>query len=69
MSTMLPCQDAKVAAKLCMGGPVQYVPHDGSDITDAWMLQNVVPHIAQHFSAQFALTLAPQSSGHAMTTN
>jgi len=38
VSTTLPGQDAKVAAKLCIGGPVQYVPCDGSNITDAWML-------------------------------
>jgi len=59
VSTTLPGQDAKVAAKLCIGGPVRYAPCDGSNITDAWMLQNVVPHIAQRFSAHFALTLAP----------
>jgi len=42
-----------------MGGPVQYTPHDGSNVRDAWILQNVVMHIQQCFSAQFTLTLAP----------
>ncbi len=58
VSTTLPYQDAKVASKLCMGGPIQYALHHGSNIMDTWMLHNVVPHIAQHFPAQFALTLA-----------
>ena len=42
--------DAKVGGSLCVGGPVKYklVPHSG--ITDDWLLHNVVPHIANHFT-------------------
>jgi len=58
VSTALPYQDAKVASKLCIGGPIRYALRDGSNITDAWMLHNVLPHIAQRFPALFALTLA-----------
>jgi len=56
--TNLLYQDAKVASKLCMGGPVKYTAHEGANVTNAWLLQYVVPHIAQHFSEQFAITLA-----------
>jgi len=49
VSTNLPYQDAKVASKLCMGGPVNYAVHEGVKLTNAWLLQHVVPHIAQHF--------------------
>jgi len=58
VSTELPYQDAKVASKLCIGGPVKYVVCEGVNLTDAWLLQHVVPHIAQHFPQQFAVTLA-----------
>jgi len=58
VSTDLLYQDAKVASKLCMGGPVKYTAREGANVTNAWLLQNVVPHIAQRFSEQFATTLA-----------
>jgi len=58
VSTNLPYQDAKVASKLCIGGPVKYTAREGANVTNAWLLQYVVPHIAQRFSEQFALTLA-----------
>jgi len=41
-----------------MGGPVKYTAHEGANVTNAWLLQYVVPHIAQRFSEQFAITLA-----------
>jgi len=58
VSNELPYQDAKVASKLCMGGPVKYVAREGANLTEAWLLQYVVPHIAQRFPQQFAVTLA-----------
>jgi len=45
VSTLLPYQDAKVASKLCMGGPVKYALQDGNNITQAWLLEYVVPNI------------------------
>ena len=47
VSTMLPYQDAKVASKLCIRGPMKYVLCEGSNVMDAWLVQNVVPHIVQ----------------------
>ena len=43
-------QDAKVAAILCVGGPVKYGFEEGVDgITDEWLFQNVVPNIRRRF--------------------
>jgi len=44
-SMSLPYQDAKVASKLCVGGPVKYVLQDGSNIVQAWLLENVFPNV------------------------
>ncbi len=41
--TTIPCTDAKVAAALCRGGPVEYVIKKESGITDQWVLDYVVP--------------------------
>jgi len=41
----LPYPDAKVAAILCTGGPLKYVFHPNSGLTNAWLRTNVVPHI------------------------
>jgi len=41
----LPYQDAKVAAALCVGGPVKYVLRAGSGITSMFLKQYVVPQI------------------------
>jgi len=54
----LPYQDAKVASKLCMGGPIKYSLCDGSNIIQAWLVEHVVPNIVAHFLVQFAVTLA-----------
>ena len=54
----LPFPDAKVAGKLCIGGPCKYVIKDGSGVTDAFLLQHVVPNIQKRFSADVALVLA-----------
>jgi hypothetical protein len=50
--------DAKVAGKLCIGEPCKYVIRDGSGVTDAFLLQHVVPNIQKRFSADVALVLA-----------
>ena len=41
--------DAKVAAALCVGGPVRYKLVDGSGVTKAWLRNIVVPGIASFF--------------------
>jgi hypothetical protein len=53
----LPYPDAKVAAVLCRGGACKYVMKEGSGISDAWILEYVVPHIAMRFSGSVALVL------------
>lgn len=53
--------DAKVAAALCIGGAVKYKLKEAAGITEAWLLQNVVPNIERRFPAEdshFAATLA-----------
>ena len=43
--TTIPYVDAKVAAALCKGGPVDYVVKKESGITDQWILDYVVPNM------------------------
>jgi hypothetical protein len=38
-------EDAKVAAALCVGGPVKYALKDGIDIGNEWLFENVLPNI------------------------
>ena len=33
----LPFADAKVAASLCVGGPIKYAPVEDSGITEDWL--------------------------------
>jgi len=40
----LPYPDTKVAARLCVGGPVKYQLRENSGITDNWMLETVIPN-------------------------
>lgn len=57
----LSCIDAKVAAALCVGGPVKYKRVNGSGISDQWLAANVVPHILQRFPGEtsgLGMTLA-----------
>jgi hypothetical protein len=54
----LPFPDAKVAGKLCVGGPCKYVITDGSGVTDDFLLQHVVPNICTRFPAEVAKVLA-----------
>ena len=39
----MPSTDAKVAAALCRGGPVEYVIKKESGITDQWVLDYFLP--------------------------
>ena len=60
MDPLLPYQDAKVAAALCVGGPIKYALVEGSSIMEAWLAQNVVPHILlwyPHESSCIGMTL------------
>jgi hypothetical protein len=54
----LPFPDAKVAGKLCIGGPCKYVIKDGSGVANAFLLEHVVPRIRTRFPAEVALVLA-----------
>jgi hypothetical protein len=47
----LPFPDAKVAGKLCVGGPCKYAIKDGSGVTDDFLLQHVV-NICTRFPAE-----------------
>lgn len=53
----LPYPDAKVAGLLCIGGPCKYVIKDGSGITSEFLIQYVVPRIAQKFPRDVAVVL------------
>jgi hypothetical protein len=53
----LPYPDAKVAGKLCIGGPVKYVLRLNSGISDDWILEHVVPNIMRRFPRQVGLVL------------
>ena len=53
----LPYPDAKVAGLLCIGGPCKYVIKDGSGITNEFLIQYVVPRIAQKFPHDVAVVL------------
>ena len=52
---ILPYPDAKVAGALCVGGPIKYELKRGSNVSDAFILQYVCPHIASFFPSQMAL--------------
>jgi hypothetical protein len=57
----LPYADAKVAAALCVSGPIKYALMEGSGITEDWLADNVVPHILLRFpreSSRVGMTLA-----------
>ena len=49
--------DAKVAAVLCVGGPIKYTVRDGVSISADWIVQFVVPNIAIHFPRALAVVL------------
>ena len=41
--------DGKVAAALCVGGPIKYVLLEGSDVSLEWIRENVVPGITKFY--------------------
>ena len=53
----LPYPDAKVAEKLCIGGACKYVIRNGRGVSDAFILQYVVPNIASRLPDSAALVL------------
>jgi hypothetical protein len=53
----LPYPDAKVAAMLCPGGPIKYKLRDGSNVTDEFILEHVVPKTAGRLQNATALVL------------
>ena len=57
INTTLPYPDAKVAAILCVGGPINYVEKEGYGIGNDFLLAAVVPHINRRFGADIAVLL------------
>jgi hypothetical protein len=55
--TTIPYVDAKVAAALCKGGPVAFLPKEELGITDQWVLDYVVPHLPAHLPRQVCVVL------------
>jgi hypothetical protein len=53
----IPYVDAKVAAALCKGGACTYMIREGSQITDDWILDYVVPNMRQKFPRQVCIVL------------
>jgi hypothetical protein len=51
IDTESPYVDAKVAAALCLGGPISYKLEEGSGVTDDWLLENVVPKLLNLYPA------------------
>lgn len=49
--------DAKVASRLCVGGPCKYVVKEGAGVSNDFILQHVVPSIRTRFSDEIALVL------------
>jgi hypothetical protein len=49
---VLPYPDAKVAAKLCIGGPCMYALKTNSGVSDDWLAQYVAPNILRRFPRQ-----------------
>ena len=55
----LPFVDAEVAGMLCVGGPVRYDIKEESGLTNAFVLQHVVPGIRGRFGDGVASVLGP----------
>ena len=49
--------DGKVAVALCMGSPTKYVYREGSGLTDAFLHDEVCPHIRVKFGGRVAVVL------------
>ena len=50
--------DGKVAAALCMGSPTKYVYREGSGLMDAFLSDEVCPHIHAKFGGRVAVVLS-----------
>jgi hypothetical protein len=48
--------DARVAAALCVGGPIKYKLKEDSGVTDEFLAEHVVPGIASFFGADSSVT-------------
>jgi hypothetical protein len=57
IGVLLPYPDAKVAATLCVGGPVKYELRRGCGVTEQWLIDNVVVQVGRHFPRGVALVL------------
>ena len=49
--------DGKVEAALCVGGPTKHVYREGSGLTDAFLSDEVCPHICAKFGGRVAVVL------------
>ena len=49
--------DGNVSVALCMGGPTKYVYREGSGLTDAFLSNEVFPHIRAKFGGSVAAVL------------
>ena len=49
--------DGTVAVAVCMGGPTKYVYREGSGLTDAFLYDEVCPHIHVKFGGRVAVVL------------
>jgi hypothetical protein len=55
---VLPFVDAKCASILSIGGPCKYVLKEGSNVSDAWLFEHVVPNIYSRLEGDIAGVLA-----------
>ena len=54
----IPFPDAKVAGKLCIGGPWKYVVKENSGITNGWLLKHLVPNTCTGVSYSITVVLS-----------
>jgi hypothetical protein len=54
---VLPYPDAKVALKLCIGGPCMYVLKTDCGVSDDWLAEFVVPNICRRFPCEVGMVL------------
>ena len=52
VDTTIPYPDAKVAAALCVGGPIMYEFVQSFRLDDCWVNENVVPNIMKNHSCK-----------------
>lgn len=50
----LPYPDARVAAALCVGGPIKYAVRNGAPVTRAWVFQFVIPNFVRTKGGQLS---------------